>query len=436
MPVTTRGTNGGQGNQTMPALSSTVEGSVSSRGSSDLITFRPRSRQSAVPSTSSRLGESAISTEDGTTTFHTLDRTGTGQTPSGHDTPSRHSMSASLTSFRLDKVETDIKVVRNDIGGMRGQMNEVNLKLGQLLSNMETGPPPQRSSTPASKRPSRTMLHPVEGDATQASAPDAGAQEGLNLPTPSVIKRLPQHQHFIAHHLKQEELQHRPTDGKLHFVGNILAPHPIAKPYMFLEKEGMSTLKQKLEYRHLMLREEYMSAFLALLNKKDAYDPEFYPDMFRHLHHVSVDSMVRPWAHVRKWSQLLFDRIESGGLYWSDRVEIQDERVRLSMTGGVDRAPAAPAGQSHSQGSQRVASPCSDYNADKCRHKHDHDEGAIKLLHVCSYCHGKGKRLHHSIAACQNKYRDAPPPAWPAQQQQPRGAVNANVYQQQQTPKN
>ena len=83
---------------------------------------------------------------------------------------------------------------------------------------------------------------------------------------------------------------------------------------------------------------EYIHATLALLMDPYSHDINDHQYILQHLQDVVHDSMERKWALVRKWTQFILDAVEKRKLVWSDTQLIQNERVRIAMTGaGVNK---------------------------------------------------------------------------------------------------
>lgn len=123
------------------------------------------------------------------------------------------------------------------------------------------------------------------------------------------------------------------------YTNDVCASRVIAKPYMYLYREGIFSMKHRLDARQSMSLNEYMDAILALLADQRAYDVADYADIMHHLRKVVRDAMERPWHAVRRWTQYIWDSIESGLMTWSNRDMIQEERARLCLTGLASNMP-------------------------------------------------------------------------------------------------
>lgn len=97
------------------------------------------------------------------------------------------------------------------------------------------------------------------------------------------------------------------------------------KPYMFANRDSALTLRQKAEARPGLSAIEYVDATLTLLSDNHAYDPLDYEHIMSHLRKVTRDAIDRPWLVVRRWSQYIWDAVESGAIGWDDKEAIQEE---------------------------------------------------------------------------------------------------------------
>lgn len=179
---------------------------------------------------------------------------------------------------------------------------------------------------------------------------------------------------------------------------------------MYVHREGVSTIKQKLDIRNQITAPEYIDAFLSLLGDNRAYDYRDFNDMMFHLRKVSRDALERPWHAVRRWSNFVWDAIEAGDISWADRDIIQDERVRLCLTCPTSVQNAGQlnnrsAQVSHSANQEQL---CRAFNSrNGCHHKQSHTEGSVLLAHHCSYCDSVGKACGHSVRDCERRITHA-----------------------------
>jgi hypothetical protein len=256
-------------------------------------------------------------------------------------------------------------------------------------------PPSRRRGTPTHRRPT--------ADRRTRSHRDTHPHP---VPTPQELKRTGAVTDYIQQQLAAEAMRPQPTEGKSAIFTDIFAKKLIAKPYMYMEREGVSTLRQKLDKRVVMDPMEYITCLVTLIRDGRAEHSEVDREcMLRHLQQVTSDAMVRPWKQVRRWSQLVFDNIERGEYEWIDDNRIEAERIRIALTpagvgpqGGIGVMGAASA---------RKHVYCRDYNLPQgCRMRSPHEEGALRKHHNCAYCEARGKHLLHSIQNCQNKRRD------------------------------
>lgn len=150
---------------------------------------------------------------------------------------------------------------------------------------------------------------------------------------------------------------------------------------------------------------------LSLLSDRRAFDPKDFYDIFHHLRKVSRDSLERPWAAVRRWTQYIWDSFEDGSITWADSDIIQEERVRICLTGAHSQ-PSHAHNQAYqiparwNQGLQEV--PCRAFNTRNGCHARDSQvEGNVYSLHICTYCNSVGKACFHSVRDCERRVTHA-----------------------------
>ena len=205
---------------------------------------------------------------------------------------------------------------------------------------------------------------------------------------------------FVRDYLHRERLEIPPQDGKQD-LSDFFVRNPIPKPYMFLQKTGLTCAKKKLDYRQNMTAAEYTQAFIALLCDSRARDPSTLLQQLRHLKDVAHDINQFAWPAVRAWSQGVFDAVERGAFTWDDTQMIQNERFMALRASVMDSRP----GDAH-EGKETI---CLDYNNRTCRHggaKRDHSEAGIRFIHCCLYCYASSRdrlRCDHGLVDCKRK---------------------------------
>lgn len=344
---------------------------------------------------------------------------------------------------------------KNDarVGRLEGQVSEVNQKLDRMMDMISKFP-----SNGALPEGPRSNLAPTRSDA--ASAGEAG--QPVQVPqfseehTPVQVtysgpSRLPPPHVLITEQNKDGALDklmskedYRPSNAHGKTGQN---DHPMVKPYMFIDREGMQTAKQRLEVRANMSFNEYINCSLLLLNDEETYNPSDLKHILRHLSAVTTDAMVRPWAGVRRWSQYIWDCVERGKCKWDGYNFIQDERVRMSYMSGPQPSVPAHTSNTRAQGQDSlVVVLCRDFNGPTgCRFQGTHEDKNVKHLHACSHCDTLGRRSNHSYQRCRSKinYHQYPNTSNPApthqdQRQRPQAPLGYNHHHQygthQQTP--
>lgn len=199
---------------------------------------------------------------------------------------------------------------------------------------------------------------------------------------------------------------------------DMFVTNPIAKPYMYLKRNGCSSIAQKMAARTTITEREYFRAFMALLADHRVYDKRDFPHMFDHLRCITDDCARKPWPLVREWSQNIFDMVERDAIAWHDRQEIQNDRNNFSSTQtgntthnthdrGYDRATNdnSARGRIEAEPHER---PCTTYNSNRrCNQKQHHQDGPQEVVHACSYCYKITQAyFEHSEQQCRRKTRE------------------------------
>lgn len=227
----------------------------------------------------------------------------------------------------------------------------------------------------------------------------------LGLPTPVELRREENQGGRVDMMVSQEDYRQPTGNGK---TQNTTSDTVFYKPYMFLDREDLETVKERLDARKSMTPMEYVSATLSLLDDPLAHDPKDKDNILKHLLAVSIDARSRSWPGVRQWTQLIWDNVEKGRCSWESFGFIQDERVRVSY---MNSTPSAHANTTTQQSKTPVVNSqdfnnvvCRDFNSPGgCKFNHAHDLGPIKYLHICSHCDSLGRRSHHSFQKCRTR---------------------------------
>lgn len=285
-------------------------------------------------------------------------------------------------------LKTDVNMLKTDVASINGKMDNLLQAMTRLGVNQATAPTHEASE-----------FQPESSNSIATQT--AGATRSANPPRGS------QYDDFIHREMERDRFSYPETSaGKAHSSYDIIG-RGLTKPYMYVYREGLSTLKQKLEARQTITAAEYIDATLSLLADHRAYHPDDYNDIFDHLRKVSRDALERPWPAVRRWTQYIWDEVESATIVWADRDVIQEERVRMCLT-SVYNAPSN--NQNHAyqiparrhQGLQEVT--CRQFNSRSgCMHRESHADGQVYALHICTYCDSLGRTCYHSVRECERR---------------------------------
>lgn len=332
----------------------------------------------------------------------------------------KSSTSNRMTIASLSLIVDNIQQQNNErVGRLENRVDEVHDKMDRMLALMtknasnEVSGDTQRTgqATECTQlRPAPQAGHTVQADtsvqehprpAPANSTPVQAARPVPVMPPPQVIIREENQDGALDKLLAKEDYRNSTTHGKA-----VSPDQAMVKPYMYIDREGLQTPKQRLEVRATMTFHEYMNCTLLLLNDEEAYDKSDLQHILFHLSAVATDAMFRPWPGVRRWTQAIWDYIERGKCQWDSYVFIQNERVRMSYMSGSQTNNQLP----HANGSRTAAQEpavvvvCRDYNAPGgCRFQSNHEDKGVKHLHICSHCDTLGRKSNHSYQRCRSK---------------------------------
>ena len=255
-------------------------------------------------------------------------------------------------------------------------------------------PPTPHSSTP------RKVVGPYQRPAQEVA-----------FPAPRQLRQEQNEGGYVDLIIQQERFRPPTVEGKTHLAPDIFTESLLPKPYMYVSREGVSTLKQKLDIRSSLSQMEYINATLMLVNDKRACSSIERDGILRHLQDVTHDVMVRPWENVRRWSQYVWDAVERRELSWADSQQIHNHRVTIAINGSGSGRSAHPV-MDNNQRSNKQELICRSFNTRAgCRQRSHHDEGQVRLLHICAFCDSLRRHCPgHNVVGCNNKSWTPGPP--------------------------
>lgn len=323
---------------------------------------------------------------------------------------------------RISGIETDVSELKQDVGSLKSDMTSMNGKMDEILEAMSRLAPRQTTPTSTEQRNHSATETQTERQEQPESLANSNSNHSINQNratasnnhhsgTVNNQQRRPRQN--MSRHMSQDDFIQREMEkdrfayaepGK---ISDCNSSRLFSKPYMYMYRDGISTIKQKLEARQSMTAPEYIDATLSMLSDPRAFHPDDYPDIFDHLRKVSRDALERPWNAVRRWTQYIWDEVESGAIVWADRDIIQEERVRMCVTSVYNnptihhqntyQIPARRA-----QGMQEVT--CRAYNTrNGCQYRESHVDGNVYALHICTYCDSLAKTCYHSVRECERR---------------------------------
>ena len=89
--------------------------------------------------------------------------------------------------------------------------------------------------------------------------------------------------------------------------------HKDDRPYMFLERVVLEEVKKRDSYDRLS-KEEYFCGMAAMIREKSDPSVMVY-HLIKHMAMVAEDALEHSWESVRKWSNMVFDKVEKTGLH-------------------------------------------------------------------------------------------------------------------------
>ena len=216
---------------------------------------------------------------------------------------------------------------------------------------------------------------------------------------PPVDPRAPRYSDFVAEQLRREEFDVPRSDEGKTLASDMFIPELIPKPYMYLDRPGLSTLKKKLDVRDTMTFHEYLTCTIKMIRDPRAGNKELVDTHLEHLQQVIQDASARDWPSVRRWSQSTFDAVERGSATWDDRYGMQIERLHHAI-----QASRAQPNQAYNGQVDRRDIPCKDYNAPTgCMNNRAHAGRNVTFVHVCSGCFNAGERSPHPACLCPRR---------------------------------
>lgn len=313
---------------------------------------------------------------------------------------------------RFVSIETEVSALKEDVSTINTKLDKVLEALAKSASSPATPAPTSGASSTA---PQNAQSGTSQQNSTHQQT-NSQAQNGLAVGTPSAqennhnynipqgLSRQMAMEDFIQREMERDQFEY-PQSGRYAYTNDFNSARVLAKPYMYMYRDGLFTIKQKLDARQSMTALEYIDAMLALMADPKAYDRAFLHDMSHHLRKVTRDALERPWPAVRRWTHFVWDSIESGAFTWADRAAIQDERVRICLTG---TASVNTASSNQNSSTRRAAGAqdaiCRAYNSRSgCSYRENHMEGYIYNLHICTYCDSLGKACVHSVRECERR---------------------------------
>ena len=315
---------------------------------------------------------------------------------SPHDTTGHSQQDMGDTRVRLQAVETAVHGINSLLATLAKNDGPPRITPSQpSRDRAPVNPGPQLR--PGGGRPPRSQHPPANDSARLALLQATDDRERHHVPRSAEL-RGPHYDDFIQEQLRREEfLAARNDDGK-GIVSDIYVRNLSPKPYMYLDRPGLNTVRKKLDARQTMTYQEYVCAYLKMVRDPRANQSHLVYYHLEHLQQIAEDALKREWAATRDWSQKVLDEIEKGSYDWADSQTIQLERLNMAL----NYPRQASQGSNHQYVADRAeGEPCKDFNSDRgCAWGKHHGSGGSRQVHSCSYCYAQTARFGQSSRHC------------------------------------
>ena len=253
----------------------------------------------------------------------------------------------------------------------------------------------------------RTAETPYPRPQPNTLAAQLGHFQQAPPPPPEAILDNPAAAGTIADALRSLDPVFQATGGKT---------HTIVKPHMFIPRRFVNKKAVEKEDISFPL---YMNGLAGMILNALPDQSTRAAALCRHLREAAEDAVDKPWPVVREWSKSVFDRMERGEITWDTYSEIQNDRLKLTLSW------APP---------ERAIYPCALFQNRQCPEPDSHTEHAVTYRHVCAFCYYTASALRpHSFLKCTVK---KPAHFQPRALSQPPAGRQARRQQADTTPKN
>ena len=233
----------------------------------------------------------ASSNEDGEISFHPRyeGETTNNETVTDNSKMGELTLRSQASDNALVQGVTDwVQGLERDVGSLKSKVNSIDTKLDLLLSSAGFGAPTAASTPP---RPSR----PARGGGERRTP---GADN--TLPPPRQLRRTENEDGYVDDMLRKERFVPLHSEGKNHLATDIFSDSVMPKPYMYVNRDGVTTLKQKLEIRSSLTYAEYINASINLVMDHRACGERDREYILQHIYRMSP--MTRSSARGRAFA--------------------------------------------------------------------------------------------------------------------------------------
>ena len=145
---------------------------------------------------------------------------------------------------------------------------------------------------------------------------------------------------------------------------------------------------------------QWMAGFCSIIREEK--DSKVKNAMLEYLTDIMEDAQDIVWASAKGAHALILCRMEEGKVNWlmSDKLDrLRQAHAQKIVNGQSVSSQNKVKTESH-------GTPCKFFQSGKCSNKNDHTTNGQLYRHICSFCHGLGKKFAHPLKDCRNKRQE------------------------------
>ena len=227
---------------------------------------------------------------------------------SAHSAPGSEDQDLSVTVSDLDMAGQSDR-----LEAVESAVKDINHKFDSLLAAVTATAPGAHTvptpglSAPHTPRAAAMLNTPAGGRPAGPTPPVRTPMNGMpplppGFPQPAGLVG-PGYDEYVLEQLRREEFFAPRTDDGKGFYNDFFNKTLSPKPFMYLKRQGVNTLKKKLEVRETMSFNEYILAYFKMIRDPRANQSHLIYYHVEHMQQLAEDALHRDWATARAWSQ-------------------------------------------------------------------------------------------------------------------------------------